>query len=164
MQNVLLIVELLLALALIGIVLLQRSEGAGGLGMSGGNMSGRAPQSALGRATWYLGIAFFAVALILTVVESRNSGNSSVLDRLTDTPAATPAADTPALPGGGDLLPPKVETPAVPTTTTETPAVATPAADAPATDAPATDAPATQTPAAETPATVTPATPQPAGN
>jgi preprotein translocase subunit SecG len=112
MQNVLLIVELLLALALIAIVLLQRSEGAGGLGMQGGNVTGRAPQTPLGRITWYLGIAFFAVAMALTIVEARVSGRSSVLDRLTDTSPAVEApadGDAPGLPAGGDLLPPKAD-------------------------------------------------------
>ncbi|MEQ3755364.1 MAG: preprotein translocase subunit SecG, partial [Planktomarina sp.] len=62
MQNVVLIIHLLLAISLIGLVLLQRSEG-GGLGMGGGGagggaMSGRAAASALTKLTWGLAIAF----------------------------------------------------------------------------------------------------------
>jgi len=86
MQNVVLIVHLLLALSLIGIVLLQRSEG-GGLGMGGGGggggaMSGRAAATALGKATWILAAAFICTSLALTVIEARNSAGSSVLDQL----------------------------------------------------------------------------------
>ena len=63
MQNVVLIIHLLLAISLIGLVLLQRSEG-GGLGMGGGGagggaMSGRAAASALTKLTWGLAIARF---------------------------------------------------------------------------------------------------------
>ena len=60
MENVVLIVHLLLALTLIGVVLLQRSEG-GGLGMGsggggGGAMTGRSAASALAKVTWILAI------------------------------------------------------------------------------------------------------------
>ena len=60
MENVVLTIHLLLALALIGVVLLQRSEG-GGLGMGGGGggaMTGRAAATALGKMTWILAAAF----------------------------------------------------------------------------------------------------------
>jgi len=61
MENVVLTIHLLLALSLIGVVLLQRSEG-GGLGMGGGGgggaMSGRAAATALGKMTWILAAAF----------------------------------------------------------------------------------------------------------
>jgi len=66
MQNVVLIIHLLLAISLIGLVLLQRSEG-GGLGMGGGAgggaMSGRAAASALTKLTWGLAIAFICTSL-----------------------------------------------------------------------------------------------------
>lgn len=108
MLNVVLVIHLLLALSIIGIVLLQRSEG-GGLGMGGGGggaMSGRAAATALSKATWILGTAFLATSLSLTVLAARDSATSSVMD----TPAATtPAEDNaPAtpLPFGGNLLPP----------------------------------------------------------
>jgi len=71
MQNVVLIIHLLLAISLIGLVLLQRSEG-GGLGMGGGGagggaMSGRAAGSALTKLTWGLAIAFICTSLALTI-------------------------------------------------------------------------------------------------
>ena len=107
MENVVLIIHLLLALALIGVVLLQRSEG-GGLGMGGGGggaVSGRAAATALGKLTWLLAIAFIATSMTLTIFAAQNSAGSSVLDRVEDAPAED-SAPAPALPGGDDLLPP----------------------------------------------------------
>mmetsp|Transcript_22559 Transcript_22559/g.36731 ORF Transcript_22559/g.36731 Transcript_22559/m.36731 type:complete len:120 (+) Transcript_22559:94-453(+) len=106
MENVVLIIHLLLALALIGVVLVQRSEG-GGLGMGGGGaVSGRAAATALTRVTWILAGAFICTSIALTVIAANNSSSSSVFDRLgTSAPAAEETA--PALPGAGDsLLPP----------------------------------------------------------
>ena len=66
MENVVLTVHLLLALGLIGVVLLQRSEG-GGLGLGGGGgggiMSGRSAASALSKVTWILAVAFIITSL-----------------------------------------------------------------------------------------------------
>ena len=111
MENVVLIIHLLLALALIGVVLLQRSEG-GGLGMGGGGgggaMTGRAAATALGKITWALAIAFIATSITLTILAAQKSAGSSVLDRITDAPA--PAPGEPDLPdAGGSLLPPAAD-------------------------------------------------------
>ena len=93
MENVVLTVHLLLALALIGVVLLQRSEGGGlGMGGGGGAISGRSAATALGKLTWLLAIAFICTSLALTIIAARNSSGSSVLDRITDAPA--PAVET----------------------------------------------------------------------
>ena len=117
MENVILIVHLILALCLIGIVLLQRSEG-GGLGMGsggGGVMSGRAAATALGKLTWAFAIAFIITSITLTILAAANSDNASVVDRITDAPAPveTPATEAPA---ASDLLPPSPagNTPLVP--------------------------------------------------
>ncbi len=106
MENVVLVIHLLLALSLIGVVLLQRNEG-GGLGMGGGNTAtGRAPQSALGKVTWGLAVAFIVTSIALTIIAAENSAGTSVVDRITDAP--TPAPASPTLPdlGEGSLLPP----------------------------------------------------------
>lgn len=118
MENVILLIHLLLTLALIGVVLLQRSEG-GGLGMGGGGggaVSGRSAATALGKVTWALGFAIFATSITLTVIAAKNSSGGSVLDRITDAPV--PAATAPELPDAGDsLLPPAADdsAPLVPT-------------------------------------------------
>lgn len=113
MENVVLIVHLILALCLIGVVLLQRSEG-GGLGMGGGGgggggvMSGRAAATALGKLTWAFAIAFIATSMTLTILAAANSENASVVDRIQDVPT-TPSASVPALPSGEELLPPSLD-------------------------------------------------------
>ena len=106
MENVVLTVHLLLALALIGVVLLQRSEG-GGLGLGGGGggggiMSGRSAASALSKVTWILAVAFIITSLGLTVIAARNSAGGSVVDRIgvSDVPAedlVAPLGDTDTL-------------------------------------------------------------------
>ncbi|MCT4557212.1 MAG: preprotein translocase subunit SecG [Pelagimonas sp.] len=108
MENVILIIHLLLALGLIGVVLMQRSEG-GGLGIGGGGgggaFSARSAGTALGKVTWVLAIAFICTSIALTVFSARNANGSSILDRLGDAPA--PAAETaPAEIDTDALLPP----------------------------------------------------------
>jgi len=108
MENVVLIIHLLLALALIGVVLLQRSEGGGlGMGRGGGAVSGRSAATGLGKLTWLLAIAFIATSMTLTIFAAQNSAGSSVLDRVTDSPREE--SPEPALPGGEDLLPPSAD-------------------------------------------------------
>ena len=82
--NLLLVLEIIIGIALTIVVLLQRSEG-GALGMGGGPsgfMTARGAGDLLTRTTWILGSAFFVIALVLTVLSGRQSGASSVVDRL----------------------------------------------------------------------------------
>ncbi len=117
MENVVLIVHLILALGLIAVVLLQRSEG-GGLGMGGGGggaVSGRSAATALGKLTWILAILFIITSITLTIIAAEKSAGSSVIDRLSTTPPAL--NDAPTLPDTDSLLPPTPadNTPQVPT-------------------------------------------------
>ena len=118
MQNVILLVHLLLTLALIGVVLLQRSEG-GGLGMGGGGggvVSSRGAATALGKLTWAFAAAFIATSLTLTIFAAKNSADTSVLDRLGIEQPAPGEAD-PLLPPAEELLPPTTgDGPALPPT------------------------------------------------
>ena len=107
MENVVLIIHLLLALGLIAVVLMQRSEG-GGLGMGGGGggaVSGRAAATALGKLTWILAAAFIVTSITLTILAAQKSAGSSVIDRL-GVPAPASEQSTPSVPAGSDLLPP----------------------------------------------------------
>ncbi len=107
MQNVILIVHLLLALSLIGVVLMQRSEG-GGLGIGGGDANpsaGRPPLTAMAKLTWGLAIAFIATSLTLTIMAAQQSATTSVLDRL-GTPTERSAPASPEVPDIDTLLPP----------------------------------------------------------
>lgn len=112
MENVVLVIHLILALSLIGIVLLQRSEG-GGLGIGGGSggngmMSARGAATALGRLTWVLAGAFICTSIALTIIAADKSAGASVVDRLTgETIIQEPVADENPL--GTDLLPPSAD-------------------------------------------------------
>ena len=116
MENVVLTVHLILALLLIGVVLLQRSEG-GGLGIGGGGggggvMSSRGAANALTKLTWAFAAAFIATSITLTIFAAQDAASSSVVDRIGTTDA--PAADAPVLPGGDLLPPPAADAPLTP--------------------------------------------------
>lgn len=104
MENVLLVVHLILALCLIGIVLLQRSEGGGlGMGGGGGAMTGRQAATAMTKLTWAFAVAFLCTSIALTIVAASNSSSTSVIDT---TPDETGQVPVPSLPTGAGLLPP----------------------------------------------------------
>lgn len=106
MENVVLIIHLLLALGLIAVVLLQRSEGGGlGMGGGGGAVSGRAAATALGKLTWVLGAAFLVTSLTLTIIVAERSSGASVIDRLGVSGASQDAGDGETQ-SGESLLPP----------------------------------------------------------
>ena len=150
MITVLLVVHLVVTLALIGVVLIQRSEGGGlGVGTSqgmGSFMSGRGTANLLTRTTAILAAAFFVLSMALALLNRgttvRNS--TSILD-------APPAATTPVLPA--------TPAPAAPAPATRAPAAPAPPSPAPAATVPA-PAPVSPTATApETPATTAPAAP-----
>lgn len=124
MENIILVIHLLLALCLIGVVLLQRSEG-GGLGIGGGGgggvMSGRSAANALGRLTWVFAIGFIITSITLTVLAAKNAAGDSVIERLG---SEAPVSETPAPAGlGENLLPPSTtDAPATPPKATDEPA------------------------------------------
>lgn len=99
MTIILLVVHLFLALGLVIVILLQRSEGGalgigGGSGGPGGMMSARGQGSLLTRITAVLATAFIVTSLTLAIVASHNRKPTSVLDAVPATPAkpSEPAA------------------------------------------------------------------------
>ena len=101
MENVILAIHLILALLLIGVVLLQRSEGGGlGMGSAGGVVSGRSAATALGKVTWIFAGMFIATSITLTVLAAKNSASTSVIDQIggTVTPVAPQTTKAPATP------------------------------------------------------------------
>jgi preprotein translocase subunit SecG len=116
MITVLLIIHLFVTLALIGVVLIQRSEGGGlGIGSSqgmGSFMSGRGTANLLTRTTAILAAVFMVLSLTLALLNKGTSGvGASILDNPPSPPAATPGATAPATPA----TPPAPKPPSVPT-------------------------------------------------
>lgn len=98
MQTVLVVIHLLIVIALVGVILIQRSEG-GGLGIGGGSgfMTARGTKNALTRLTAILAICFFATSIILVVVDSISNPASDILNRIPTTEGkATPEGQKPA--------------------------------------------------------------------
>ncbi len=121
------VIQAIVAAALVGVVLMQRSEG-GGLGIGsnpGGAFGARGAADFLTRATKWLAIVFVAMSILLAALavrEGKVDGVTTTLDRaapapldpladpaagpaLPTTPAPTaPAQTAPAAPAGGDPL------------------------------------------------------------
>ena len=111
MENIILVVHLIISLCLIGVVLIQRSEG-GGLGIGGGGggaMSGRPGISALGKLTWAFGVAFVITSVTMTIIARMNADGGSVLDGSDLLPP--PSIEAPA---DDALLPPTTDAPLAP--------------------------------------------------
>jgi preprotein translocase subunit SecG len=157
METVIIVIHLMVVLALVGVVLLQRSEG-GGLGIGGGSgfMTARGAANALTRATAILAAAFFVTSLGLSLIARYGPQQIDILDRAPPAgqsegvldhlggsdvpapPATTPPASggtapadsaTPASPAAPDAAPanPPATAPAAPPANGAAPAPATPA-------------------------------------
>ncbi|MCQ1836761.1 preprotein translocase subunit SecG [Neorhizobium galegae] len=139
MQTVLIVIHLMIVLALVGVVLIQRSEG-GGLGIGGGSgfMSARGTANALTRTTAILATLFFITSLALGILaryesrpsdilnripQSQQGTGGGILDQLGPAPAPAPAgngvpsgsgASAPAAPATGAA--PATQAPAAPAT------------------------------------------------
>ncbi|HUZ62513.1 MAG TPA: preprotein translocase subunit SecG [Acetobacteraceae bacterium] len=158
MTTVLVILQVFVALALVGVVLIQRSEG-GGLGIGGsqsmgGLMSGRGTANLLTRTTAILGTVFFALCLVIGLLDrGASGGGSSILNAPppVHTPAGAVVPAVPVAPATPPAIPPAPGPKAKP--------AATPAAPAPAAPAQAAPAPTAPGPTATTPSTPAPATP-----
>jgi preprotein translocase subunit SecG len=106
MTTILLIVHLIVCATMVGVILLQRSEGGalgiGGGGGGGGFMTGRSAGNALTKATAMLAVAFFATSMGLTLIAKQQTAPASILDQAPTTAPSPfdPLAPTPpTLPG-----------------------------------------------------------------
>jgi preprotein translocase subunit SecG len=98
MQTVIIVIHLMVVVAMIGLVLLQRSEG-GGLGMGGGGgfMTSRGAGNVLTRTTGILAMTFFVTSLALSILASMDRKPTSIL--------STPGPAVPAPPSGAPAPP-----------------------------------------------------------
>ena len=136
MQTVLIVIHLMVVLALVAVVLLQRSEG-GGLGIGGGSgfMTARGAANALTRTTGILAVAFFVTSLSLSVLARYGGQPVDILDLVPGAPGGSGEGVLDQL-GGGAATPPADAAATPPADAAATPpadAAATPPADAAAT-------------------------------
>jgi preprotein translocase subunit SecG len=103
MLTVLIVIHLMIVIALIGVVLLQRSEGGGlGVGQSGGGfLSSRGTANVLTRTTAILAAAFFLMSLALSVVAGLDRKPKSILQNSGAAPTEQAPAGAPAPLGEG---------------------------------------------------------------
>jgi preprotein translocase subunit SecG len=143
MLILLFVIHVLLALALIGVVMLQKSEG-GALGMGGGGMSGfmtgRSTANLLTRTTAILAALFFATSILLVTLSNYARTPRSIVD------------------DGGGPLPASPLTPGAPIQ----PAAPNPAAPSPAAPSPVAPSPVAPSPVAPSPVAPSPVAPSPA--
>lgn len=104
MITIILVIHLMLAIAMIGVIMIQKSEGGAlgiGGGAGGGFMTARGTASLLTRTTAILAATFMATSLVLAILSGAGSERKSILDAApaaseaplsTETPAATPEA------------------------------------------------------------------------
>jgi preprotein translocase subunit SecG len=103
MQSVLIVIHILIVIALVAVVLLQRSEG-GVLGSGGGSgsfMTGRGQANALSRATAILAAMFFATSLLMSIIAGWSRAPRSIL---TNAPAAPAGQTAPQPISPGNIL------------------------------------------------------------
>jgi preprotein translocase subunit SecG len=83
---------------MIGLILLQRSEG-GALGIGGGGVMGaRAAGNLLTRATAVVAAGFFVTSLALAIIANERGKQGSIMDQPVETPVEKPAPEVPAAP------------------------------------------------------------------
>ncbi|MGH6929419.1 MAG: preprotein translocase subunit SecG [Dongiaceae bacterium] len=126
---VLLVIHVLISLALVGAILLQKKEGGlgglggGGSGGLGGLMSGRAKADGLSKLTGILATAFFVTSLVLALISTHSTGPTEIVPGTTGTAAPATAPVEGTAPAGGvesggaapaETAPAQPATPAVP--------------------------------------------------
>jgi preprotein translocase subunit SecG len=117
MQHVVIVIHLMLVLALIAVILLQRSEGGGlGIGSTGGFMTSRGTGNVLTTTTSILAGLFFLTSLILSILAGWGRAPTSIIQGGPSAPIQAPGAPAPLNSGGGLLnqLQPQSTPPAQP--------------------------------------------------
>ena len=104
MQTVIIVIHLMVVTAMIGVVLLQKSEGGGlGIGSTGGFLSSRGTSNVLTRTTAILAATFFATSLVLSILAGLDRKPRSIIQN-----TGAPAQQVPGAPlgqgGGGGVL------------------------------------------------------------
>src|SRR6185295_906892 len=97
MQTVIIVIHLMVVTAMIGVVLLQKSEGGGlGIGSTGGFLSSRGTSNVLTRTTAILAATFFATSLVLSILAGLDRKPRSIIQNT----GTQPQQQTPGAPLG----------------------------------------------------------------
>src|SRR5438552_6712134 len=102
MQTVVVVIHLMVVAAMIGVVLLQKSEGGGlGIGSTGGFLSSRGTSNVLTRTTAFLAGTFFLTSLVLSILAGLDRKPRAIIQN-----TGAPTQQTPGAPlgQGGGLL------------------------------------------------------------
>jgi preprotein translocase subunit SecG len=92
MQTVIIVIHLMVVATMVGVVLLQKSEGGGlGIGSSGGFLSSRGTSNVLTRTTAVLAGVFFATSLLLSLLAGLDRKPRSIIQ-------GSPTQQTPGAP------------------------------------------------------------------
>jgi preprotein translocase subunit SecG len=118
MLTVLIVIHLMLVLAMVGVVLLQKSEGGGLVSSTSGFLTGRGTANVLTRTTAFLAIGFFLTSLALSWLAGLGRKPASLINPGAPATQEAPAGSQPAplgrsgrgildqLPGGAPTTPP----------------------------------------------------------
>jgi preprotein translocase subunit SecG len=105
MLTVIIVIHLMLVLGLVGVVLLQKSEGGGLVSSTSGFMSTRGTANVLTRATALLAAGFFLTSLALSWLAGYERKPTSIINTGAPVSQPAPGLPTPPInPGGGGLL------------------------------------------------------------
>ncbi len=112
MQTVLLVIQLLVAIALVAVILLQKTAADGG-GLAGGSTMGglftaRGSANFLTRLTAILATAFIVICLVLGAMASRHNKTGSIVDQIAPVAPAeqsAPKSEAPKAPSSGPTVP-----------------------------------------------------------
>jgi preprotein translocase subunit SecG len=108
MLTVVIIVHLMIVLAMIGVVLLQKSEGGGLVSSTSGFMTGRGTANVLTRTTALLAAGFFVTSLALSWLAGMGRHPASIINTgappAQEAPAGSPGSPAPIGSGGRGIL------------------------------------------------------------
>lgn len=112
MQTVVIVVHLMIVLAMIGLILLQKSEG-GGLGMGGGGgfLTSRGTSNVLTRSTAILAAVFFGTSLLLSILAGMERRPASILNTNAPSGPSVPLSAPPSIPLGNQRTAPAQSAP-----------------------------------------------------
>src|SRR4249920_2616855 len=105
METVVIVIHLMVIVALVALVLMQRSEGGAlGIGGAGNFLSTRSQANVLTRSTAVMAAAFFATSILLTLIGRFGEKPTSILENVpaTKAPISAPAGQTGGAPAGSN--------------------------------------------------------------